>query len=146
DPITSLGRRGLLPETLFATDLPAALGVASESAALRIVKREGIPHGRIGRRIVVRREAFLAWLASRETVTQANPPPAPAAPEWARLLLRRGRRPGLPVREARRTCARCGKRVPDSEVGGSEYAPMTGRGPVVCRSCADGPGPERGAK
>jgi hypothetical protein len=59
-------RRGLLPEILWASDLPAALGVRTGRTAVQLVLRHGIPHGRLGRRLYVRRVALLEWLASHE--------------------------------------------------------------------------------
>ena len=59
--------RAALPEVLFVPDLALALGGVTESAARRTVLRgECGPYLRIGRRIAVRREAFLAALAGRE--------------------------------------------------------------------------------
>ena len=60
-------RRGLLPEVLFGPDLAPVLGVRSASAALRLVRREAIPHVRLGRRVGVRRAALMAWFQARET-------------------------------------------------------------------------------
>jgi hypothetical protein len=84
-----------LPLVLYGHDLARALGVASVSAALRIIRREGIPFVRIGRRLGVRTAALDQWLRASETATEPRPapPPVPQAPEWARHLLRRGRRP-----------------------------------------------------
>jgi hypothetical protein len=80
---------------LYGQDLARALGVASPSAALRIVKRSGIPFVRIGRRVGVRVAALDEWLRAGEQRTEARPvaPFVPQAPEWARSLLRRGRGP-----------------------------------------------------
>ena len=95
-------RRGLLPEAMTDADLAVALNV-TPSAARRIRLREGLPFARVGRRAITRREAFLAWLAAKETVAapRPGPPPIPVAPAWARDLLRRGRRPGLDADAAR---------------------------------------------
>ena len=61
-------RRGLLPEILWADsgDLASALQAPTDADAMSLVAREGIPHGTLGGRTFVRREALLAWLASRE--------------------------------------------------------------------------------
>jgi hypothetical protein len=58
--------RAALPEVLWPGDLVHALGVATERAAVRMVLRQRIPHGRLGRRIYVRREALLGWLEAAE--------------------------------------------------------------------------------
>jgi hypothetical protein len=88
-----VGRRAALPEVMLLPDLALALGV-TPSAARRIVLRGEIgPYSRVGRRIVVRRAAFLAALEAREVRPEPPlPPPVPEAPEWAKELLRRGRR------------------------------------------------------
>src|SRR3990167_590119 len=98
-----LATRALIPEISFLLDLAAILGT-TPSGARRIVLHQAVPFLRIGRRIAVRRPALLAWLESREEVTapRPGPGPAPVAPQWARDLLRRGRRPGLDADTARR--------------------------------------------
>ncbi|MEZ6010109.1 MAG: hypothetical protein R3F05_20430 [Planctomycetota bacterium] len=66
-PIPPHFRRATLPEILFSPDLALALGGVTPSAARRAVLRgECGPYLRLGRRIAVRREAFLAALAERE--------------------------------------------------------------------------------
>jgi hypothetical protein len=67
-------RRGLLPEYLLPTDLAIALGLADADAARRFVRREGVPHVVLGKRLYVRRRALDDWLAARETPA-ATPPP-----------------------------------------------------------------------
>lgn len=60
-------RRAALPEIMFCPDLGLALGGITPSAARRAVLRgECGPYLRLGRRIAVRRESFLAALAERE--------------------------------------------------------------------------------
>jgi len=64
-------RRAALPEVLFVPDMALALGGITESAARRAVLRgECGPFLRIGRRLAVRRDAFLAALAARESSPQ----------------------------------------------------------------------------
>jgi hypothetical protein len=66
-------RRACLPEVLLIPDLAAVLGVG-ESAARKAVLRGGCgPFVRLGRRIAVRRESFLAHLAEVETRPYVNP-------------------------------------------------------------------------
>ncbi len=78
---------------LFGADLARALGTSSVSGALRAVRREGIPHVRIGRRVGVRIAALDEWLKAREVATapRPSPPPIPEAPAWAKALLERRR-------------------------------------------------------
>ena len=65
-------RRACLPEILFIPDVAVALSV-SESAARRAVLRGDCgPYLRIGRRLAVRRDSFLAALQLRE-ISPATP-------------------------------------------------------------------------
>jgi hypothetical protein len=72
-------RRGLLPEVLLSEDVAAVLKIGVPAA--RRVIRSGVcgPHIRLGRRLAVRRVAFLAALAERET----QPPRKGASSEGA---------------------------------------------------------------
>lgn len=59
--------RACLPEVMFIPDVRLALGGVSESSARRaILGGDCGPYLRIGRRLAVRRESFLAALAARE--------------------------------------------------------------------------------
>lgn len=66
-------RRAALPALLQLADLALALGV-SESAARRALHAGLCPFSRVGRRLVVRRDALLAAIAARE-VDRAGPTP-----------------------------------------------------------------------
>lgn len=79
-------RAGLaLHEYLTMRDVRLVLGLKSDSAARRAVVRLGVPYARIGRRILVRREALTDAIRAREVT------PAPALrtlpvrqrPRWA---------------------------------------------------------------
>ena len=82
-----------LPAVMTDADLGVALHTTS-SGARRIRLREGIPFSRVGRRALVRRAAFFAWLEARETASgqPQDPPQVPKIPPWARDVLRRRRR------------------------------------------------------
>lgn len=67
-------RRAALPALLQLADLALALGV-SESAARRALYAGLCPFSRVGRRLVVRRDALLAAIAARETDRSGAPPP-----------------------------------------------------------------------
>jgi len=53
-----------LPLTLNAMDVAEALGI-SRAAAYTLVQSESFPHMRIGKRILVPKEAFLRWIAEQ---------------------------------------------------------------------------------
>ena len=53
-----------LPLTLNAMDVAEALGI-SRAAAYTLVQSEAFPHMRIGKRILIPKEAFLRWIAER---------------------------------------------------------------------------------
>lgn len=80
--------------TLHGQSLADALGVKTASAARRAVRREGIPHVRLGRRLIVRASALDAWLCAHEEITGARQaaPPVPKLPELTRALLKKGTR------------------------------------------------------
>lgn len=102
--------RGLLPEVLGDADISIVFGFASSKSGRRsILRGECGPYFRRGRRVYVLRTSFLAHLeAQAVVVTPRGPVPIPQAPEWARELLKRGRRRGLSAAEARQG-ARGGK-------------------------------------
>ncbi len=53
-----------LPLTLNAMDVAEALGI-SRAAAYTLVQSESFPHMRIGKRILVPKDAFLHWIAEQ---------------------------------------------------------------------------------
>ena len=53
-----------LPLTLNAMDVAEALGI-SRAAAYTLAQSEAFPHMRIGKRILVPKEAFLRWIAEQ---------------------------------------------------------------------------------
>lgn len=80
-----------LPLVMLPADVAAALGLKSASAARRAILRgECGPYSRRGRRLLLRREAFLEALRARETTPPMRggegPPPVP--PRWAPALSR----------------------------------------------------------
>lgn len=65
--------RAALPQVLFIPDLAVALGGVSLATARRAVIRGDCgPYLRIGRRIALRREAFLRALADREAAPRRD--------------------------------------------------------------------------
>ena len=50
-----------LPLTLTAPEVAAVLGI-SRAAAYELVRSKGFPHMKIGTRILVPRDKFLAWI------------------------------------------------------------------------------------
>lgn len=65
-----LVRRAALPEILFIPDLALALQVSPPTARQAVVRGDCGPYFRVGRRLAVLRESFLAALAARR-----EPPP-----------------------------------------------------------------------
>jgi hypothetical protein len=60
-------RRAVLPEVLLEGDIRLALGLDTDEEARAAVARGDCgPYLRLGRRLAVRRESFLAALAARE--------------------------------------------------------------------------------
>ena len=53
-----------LPLTLNAMDVSEVLGI-SRAAAYTLVHSESFPHMRVGKRILVPKEAFLRWIAEQ---------------------------------------------------------------------------------
>jgi hypothetical protein len=77
-PYADTVRRACLAEVLFAEDLALALRT-TPAAARRLVLGGLCPYFRIGRRLAVRRSAFLAALAARETGPAAADEPSEAS-------------------------------------------------------------------
>ncbi|MBI3272219.1 MAG: hypothetical protein HYZ53_24720 [Planctomycetes bacterium] len=87
--------RALLPEVLLSEDLALALGVSPSAARRAVLRGQCGPYVRLGRRLCVRRPAFLAALEARETTPLPPPGPVAVAPpqsEYVRLLMGRPRR------------------------------------------------------
>jgi hypothetical protein len=59
-------QRAALPQVMFVPDLAIALQVGASAARRAVIRGDCGPFLRLGRRIAVRREAFLAALAARE--------------------------------------------------------------------------------
>jgi len=68
--------RAALPEVMFVADLALALRVGESAARRALLRGECGPYLRIGRRLAVLRESFLASLAAREQL----PAPTEALP------------------------------------------------------------------
>jgi len=81
-----------LPEILKAEDIAAALGVGL-SGARRIIARE-FPHVRMGKRVIVLREAFLKVLRDR-TIQPSAPSIPVASPSRAAEIMALLKRPVL---------------------------------------------------
>src|SRR5688572_5360276 len=80
-------RRACLPEILFTPDVALAFGgVSPATARRRLLDGTCGPIMRIGRRLAVRREAFLDALAAREV----DPTPAPSRPRVLRAAAPKG--------------------------------------------------------
>ena len=60
-----------LPLTLNAMDVAEALGI-SRAAAYTLVQSEAFPHMRVGKRILVPKEAFLKWIAKQTEDTDSR--------------------------------------------------------------------------
>jgi len=61
-----LVRRAALPEIMFALDVATAFGLTASAARKAILRGYCGPYFRIGRRLAVRRESFLATLREHE--------------------------------------------------------------------------------
>ena len=59
-------RRLDLAPILTVADVARLLGLQSVRAGRRLIAREGMPHVRIGKRVVVLLESLLPWLKARE--------------------------------------------------------------------------------
>jgi len=58
-----------LPATLTAPEVGEALGI-SRAAAYELVRSKGFPHMRIGTRILVPKDKFLAWIDQQTEVEE----------------------------------------------------------------------------
>ena len=58
-----------LPQTLTAPEVGEVLGI-SRAAAYELVRSRGFPHMRIGTRILVPRDKFLAWIDEQTEVEE----------------------------------------------------------------------------
>ena len=58
-----------LPLTLTAPEVGEALGI-SRASAYELVRSKGFPHMKIGTRILVPREKFLAWIDQQTEVEE----------------------------------------------------------------------------
>ena len=58
-----------LPLTLTAPEVGEVLGI-SRAAAYALVRSEGFPHLRIGNRILVPKDKFIAWIDKQSSVTE----------------------------------------------------------------------------
>ena len=65
-------RPDLLTDYLSPDDLAARLGIARRTLARLHAARKGPPRCVVGRKILYRREAVLAWLASTEVDPRAR--------------------------------------------------------------------------
>jgi len=63
---SSLVLRAALPEILFVLDIGLAYGLTPSAARKAILRGDCGPYFRIGRRLAVRRESFLAALREQE--------------------------------------------------------------------------------
>jgi len=77
-----LVRRAALPEILFVPDVGLAFGLVLSAARKAILRGDCGPYLRIGRRLAVRRESFLAALRGQEI--------DPRTPQRPIAVLRRG--------------------------------------------------------
>lgn len=61
-------RRAALPELMFVPDLTAALQLGPQATRRAVLRGEVGPYLRIGNRLAVLRESFLAALTRRQTL------------------------------------------------------------------------------
>lgn len=59
-------RRAALPQVMFVRDIGLALQLGPDAARRAILRGDCGPFFRVGRRLALRRDSFLAALASRE--------------------------------------------------------------------------------
>ncbi len=71
---SDLVQRAALPEILFAPDVGTALGLTVSAARKAILRGDCGPYLRIGRRLAVRRDSFLAALRELEIDPRAPLP------------------------------------------------------------------------
>lgn len=57
--------RATIPELMFIEDVRIVLGLQSRSAATRAIKSAGVPYTKVGRKIVVLRRDFMAFMRRR---------------------------------------------------------------------------------
>lgn len=71
DPLRESGFKSYqdLPLTLTAPEVGEVLGI-SRAAAYELVRSKGFPHMRIGTRILVPRDKFLAWIDEQTEVDE----------------------------------------------------------------------------
>ena len=96
-PAADTGARSELPLVLLTEDVAAVLGLQTASAARRCILRGEVgPYIRRGRRLLLRREAFLEALRQREVHPGESRPRGALRPKWAPRMIeetrpRRGR-------------------------------------------------------
>ena len=71
-PYSTEVRRAALPEVMFTPDISLALQLSPTAARRAVVRGECGPFLRIGNRIAVLRESFLAVLGRRQTVPTSD--------------------------------------------------------------------------
>lgn len=87
-PAADTGARFDLPLVLLAEDVARALGLKSASAARRCILRGEVgPYIRRGRRLLLRREAFLEALRQREVHPGESHPRGAPRPKWAPRMI-----------------------------------------------------------
>ena len=90
--------RAALPELLFIPDIALALGVTEGAARKAVLRGDCGTYIRLGRRLAVRRESFLAALEAREIdpvrlpVPHKIPQPSPRLTALLKQQRKRGRR------------------------------------------------------
>ncbi len=67
------------PPVLQLVDVASLLGMKSRRAALKVIRRERIPHVTLGRRVLVLLSSMLDFLKARETTTEPGDRLAEAA-------------------------------------------------------------------
>ncbi len=89
-------RRAALPEIMFVPDVALATGTGDSAARKAIVRGDYGPYFRVGRRLAVLHESFIAALKAREIEPglpqHAAKPPRPNRKFVEMLENRRGRR------------------------------------------------------
>jgi hypothetical protein len=91
-PSGDVRERSELPLVMLAEDVARALGLKSASAARRaILDGECGPYLRRGRRLLVRREAFLDALRKREVQPDESRPRGAPRPAWGTGMVERTR-------------------------------------------------------
>ena len=62
----ALLRRAVLPEIMLVTDVADALKLTTANAVKAVMRGQCGPFATIGGRVIIRREAFLRWVAQHE--------------------------------------------------------------------------------